>query len=106
MATEIQPHVPFLLYLGTARPSVRRILLEKATNSELDALCTVVLNAVYDHIKVDGHTRKKLLKYGPFLQALLKKDLGREKKRDLCIQYHSALQLLIKAIYQDLLQYG
>ena len=106
MTEEIQPHIPFLLYLGTARPTVRTLLLEKATHEELDALFAVILNAVHDQIKVDDHTKKKLMKYGPFLQALLNKDLGREKKRDLCLQFQSALRQLIRAVYQDLLQYG
>ena len=106
MAQDLKPHIPFLLYVAKARPSIRKLILHKSTPEELDALLSVVLNTVHDHFTLSGHTKKKLQKYGPFLQALLNKDLGREKKRELLVEFHRPIQILLKGLYQQLLSYG
>jgi len=98
MTEEIAKHSKFLSKICKANQIERTKLLKKATESELQVLCEIILNVYNKNVNVSKPTISKLTPFKKVIKLLLNKKLSSKKRRVIFCQQGGLLPLLVPAI--------
>lgn len=104
MDTDTANHLGYLLSLGEVAPRIRNYLLRNITNSQLDALCEVILNVVYENLTLSVNAKRKLAVFGPLMVSMCVKSKGRTHKKSILLKYSRFVKLLLQSVRTQLLQ--
>lgn len=88
--------IDYLKILAKSKNKLRRVILEKADQKLITAICECILNLLNGKIKIDSSSKEKLFKYRKTLRKLVNKSNLKEKKKIL-IQKGGFLEFLIPA---------
>jgi len=86
----------FLRFLILASPQQVKLVLGKATSSQLKALAEVCFNLL--HGEIDANLLKSLKPYSSLLRSLSKKSLSANKRRTLASRKFKLVQKILKLV--------
>lgn len=93
----------FLEVLRTAKPKLRKLLLQNCDDKVICALVEIIHNLLQGHIQLSPNQKKKIQKYKKLFRQLSqkcvkKKNINRKKARKVIVQSGGALPFLIPLI--------
>lgn len=106
MDSRTTDHLGFLLSLGEVNAKVQNYLLKNITNIQLDALCSVVLNTVYENLTLTEEVKRKLAVFGPLMLLLCQRKKSRSHKKKTLLKYSRFVRVLMQTVREQLLNYG
>lgn len=84
MSERIKRNISFLQDLGNSSSSNRIVIINNATEDNLDALTELMINVLNGNLQINGETKALLSKHKILIRTLSKKTIpGAAKKRNL-----------------------
>ena len=72
---------PYLEVLSTVEPRLRKMMIDQAPSTVVDALCECCLNVLKGAIPLTTHQKRCLTRYETQLRALAKKRISQKQKK-------------------------
>jgi hypothetical protein len=100
MARAVKTHKALLKVLESAKPNLRRAILQKSDRALIYAICEICENLLIGNIPLSEDQRKKLKNYRSKLRRLAQRGEGWQKKKEVLLQRGGAafLPLLLSVV--------
>ena len=98
MAKRVQKHLKTLEVLESAKPKLRKGILENADSDLIRCICECCLNILSGNIELTPEEKRRLFHHKTLIRKLCSKNLPVEERRDILIQKGGFLPALLGPI--------
>lgn len=88
----------FLKFLYYAEPRQRKVLIQSATNEQIEILSEIALNIYRGVLHMSIHHIRKLRPYQLNIRALCSRSIAHRRKKNILVRHPILVPLLIKPI--------
>jgi len=86
----------FLKLLHRCPPNQRKALVQYITDEQMDALSQIAVNILQGNIPITEDYKKKLRRYRDVIRSIASKQVGRARKKQTLLRFHTVIPLLIR----------
>ena len=98
-------NIGYLLCLSEVGPQTRKVLIQNASDKQLDAICSICLNIVFEKIDLNADVTEQLSIYGPLMLLLSDRSKGRSTKKSNLLRYPKFVSILFKGVRSELIKH-
>ena len=98
MAKRVHKHLKTLEVLETAKPKLRKSILESADSDLIRCLCECCLNILKGNVELTAAEKRKLSRHKKFIRHLSSKNIPINTKREILVQKGGFLPALLGPI--------
>lgn len=98
MASKITTHSAFLKFIYASEPRQRKVLIQSATNNQIDVLSEIALNVYRGVLELSQQHINKLRPYELNIRGLASRSVTHARKKKILTRKHSLIPLLIKPV--------
>lgn len=98
MSNRVKKNLHFLKVLHSAKPGVRKAILQKADKDLIDTICECLHNILRGNLQVSPTVYGKLKRHQKVLREIQAKKTSQKRKKQLLIQHGGFLPALLAPI--------
>lgn len=98
MAIRLGTHTSFLRYLYDAEVRQRKVLIQTATNQQMDILSEIALNVYRGSLTLSPHHIRKLRPFQLNIRALSSRAIGYRRKKNILVRHPILISYLLKPV--------
>ena len=103
MAPRVKTHQALLHVLQSAKPNLRKAILQESDRALIYTICEICENLLLGNIKLTDEQRKKLKRYRDDLRRLAQRGEGWQAKKKVLVQKGGAFLPLLLSVVASML---